>query len=413
MAVLQKKLLPIIFSLMVIFVFGPGSLFASGGQESSSGGVFAARQGGGSGGNGTGGTGKDIDYLGVAAIMLRDGNFDRAEAALNKVDLTAEEVNLIQYYTISGILKLRKADYQNAVEDFERAVDEGQDDPSIYLYLTQAYYGTGNYEKTVEAVENVRSISAYPDLFGIKTQSLWELGRTAEAFKTVQKAIEIFPEKKSFLQQKIFYLIELDLSQAAAEESQKYIRYAEGDPSAYLTIGESLRRGGKYELALNTLEMAKLKFPDNERIRLALAYVYADNNQPFTAARLIEEAAAYNGELYYEAAELYRRAKIYNRALYLNSLILDQATKAKQRFNILIETNRFEEALALEKRLDRLGALDDDGMRYAMAYVHFSAGHYEKASAYINKISGSKYFREATQLRKAIELMKKKETQYF
>jgi hypothetical protein len=127
----------------------------------------------------------------------------------------------------------------------------------------------------------------------------------------------------------------------------------------------------------------------------------------------VEEAAAYEPKYYHEAAELYRRAGYMDRALYMNSLVLDQTVKTKQRFNLLLEQNRYEEAMALEARLKRLGALNEDSMRYAMAYVHFNAQHFDEASAYLNQISSSGFFREASQLRKAIEMMRNRDVEFF
>jgi tetratricopeptide (TPR) repeat protein len=345
--------------------------------------------------------------------MVRDGNYDRAETALERVDPKAEGVDTAQYYTLEGLLAVRRSEFRDAIRNFEAAIENGQENPVINVYLAQAYFGDGQYEQTVETVGRVQNLNQFPELIGIKAQSEWETGDVRGAFTTINRAIPTFPSKHYFQQQKIFFLIELDLNQEAAAESMKYLDKVGDDPNAYLTIGEALRRGGEKERAIRFYEMANLKFPKNERVRLALANAYASNDQPLIAARIVEQAAASNGKLYYEAAELYRRAGVLNRALYLNSLVTDQQKKAVQRFNFLLEMERFEEAMALEKRLDRLGALEEDGMRYAMAYVHFHAQHFDRASEYLNRITSSEYFREATQLRKAIETLRTSGTTYF
>jgi hypothetical protein len=127
----------------------------------------------------------------------------------------------------------------------------------------------------------------------------------------------------------------------------------------------------------------------------------------------VEEAAAYNPMLYHEAAELYRRAGNSRRALFLNTLVTDQAIKTQQRFTLLLDLERYEEARALEDRLERLGRLEEDNMRYAMAYVHYKTQHFEVAVDYLNTISGTDYFRQATQLRRAIELVRNDDTRFF
>ena len=50
----------------------------------------------------------DVDFLALAALMLRDGNVDRAIIALDQVDLAAEEVDRVRYYTLRGMAHMRR-----------------------------------------------------------------------------------------------------------------------------------------------------------------------------------------------------------------------------------------------------------------------------------------------------------------
>lgn len=354
----------------------------------------------------------EIDYLGIAAIMLRDGNYDRALAALDQYDRSAEGANLMRYYTLRGLVSLSNGDYDAAVEELETAVANGQTDPAMDVYLAQAHYGAQRYSDAVAAIDRIDDLQEYPSLLGVKSQSLWETEDYVGAFTAISEAVELFPERDDYFRQRILYLIELELYQAAAEESLAYLERVD-DPEAYLAVGESMRRAGQPGRAIRTLEIAKLRYPDNERVRLGLARAYLDNGQPFVAARLVEQAAAYNSELYSEAAELYRRAGELERALYMNSLVIDQTVKATQRFNLLISLSRYEEARALESRLERLGVLDTDALRYAMAYVNYRTQHFEEASEYISQITDDEYFRQAAQLRRAIESVRAQEIRYF
>jgi hypothetical protein len=99
--------------------------------------------------------------------------------------------------------------------------------------------------------------------------------------------------------------------------------------------------------------------------------------------------------------------------LYLNSQVTDQAVKTKQRLGILLELNQFEEAASLEKRLSRLDLLDDDKVRYAMAYVAFKTGNFEKARNHLKKINDPALFRSATDLLKAMEVYKDDKWQWY
>jgi tetratricopeptide (TPR) repeat protein len=359
------------------------------------------------------GDGQEVNYLGVAAVMIRDGNYDRAEQALSQVNTEAGEFNAKRYYTLRGLLSLRQGDYAGAVEHFEEAIAHGQDDPTIDVYLAQAQYYNSNYEGALESVNSVSQLGRYPDLMSLKAEAQWQLDRRDQAYETITQAIELFPSRTQYLRQRITYLIRMNLTQEAAAQSEQFLEKAGDDADAYVTIGEALRRGGQTEAAIRTLEVARMRFPEHEQVKLALAQAYLDKGLPITAGDIVARAAAQNFELYHEAAEIYRRAGELKRALFLNSQVPDEAKKTRQRFHLLLAMERYEQALALEPRLERIGALSEDSIRYAAAYALFQTSQFERAVDYLNQISSSEYFGKATQLRNAIETVRSKPVKYF
>ena len=90
------------------------------------------------------------------------------------------------------------------------------------------------------------------------------------------------------------------------------------------------------------------------------------------------------------------------RALYLNAWVPDADRKAKQRLGLYLEAGDWPRAVALEDRLDRLGLLDDDALRYAMAYGWFQLGVVDKAEDWLEGISDPRWFKDATTLREAM-----------
>ncbi|MBN2444576.1 MAG: hypothetical protein JXJ04_24655 [Spirochaetales bacterium] len=355
----------------------------------------------------------EVDYLSIAAIMVRDGRYDKAKKAMEMVDPKAQETDKIRYYTIRGLLNLSLLLYEESIRDFLTAIEQGQKNQIIYVYLTQSYYALKKYEDTIVTIERIQDITLYPELLGIKAQSYWESGNVKDAYVTVEQSIILFPAMHQFHIQKIGFLLELNLTREAINMSKLYLSQFGNKSNAYLTIGEALRRGGELEPALKILEMAKIKYPEDQKIRLALAQVYLFQNKVLIAAKLVEEAALYDPRFYKEAAELYSRAGDLFRALYINSLLTNQEEKAEQRFRLLLQQEKYEEASALEPRLINLGLVKDDRTFYALAYVFFRIQEYGKAISYLNKITGSEIFQEATQLRKAIEVVKAQSITYF
>lgn len=348
---------------------------------------------------------KDIDYLGVTAILLRDGNYERAEETLMAIDIDDEELDLNRYYTLKGLIELRLQRYEESLKSFNTANMIGETNPVIYAYISQSYFAIKDYQSSIDAINKVPNIRLFPDLYGLKSQAFWLMGNKSEGFKIIEEGIVTFPEKITFRQQKVNYLIELDLTQAAMECANSIIELDKSDPELYLTLAESFRKGQEAKRAVILMEEAYLKFPDNHRILLMMAQCYVDMERYLTAAKLVEKVSLEDSKYLKDSAELYMEAGNIQRALYINYQVSDKDTKAKLRFNLLISMERFEEAVAIIPRLERTGLMEDESLIYAAAYVYFKVQKYKASIDYLSRIRGERLFRQASKLRKAIKVM--------
>ena len=71
--------------------------------------------------------------------------------------------------------------------------------------------------------------------------------------------------------------------------------------------------------------------------------------------------------------------------------------------NLALLQEDWERAAALDARLSRLGALDDESLRYGLAYAHFETGDHDRAEDLLRGIEDARLFRQATSLREAID----------
>ena len=88
---------------------------------------------------------QDIDYLGLAALLISDGNFDRAEIMLVNVEKPNEEgevmsIDYPQYHLLKGLLAFKRGDYEDAEAQYELSIEQGQEDKLIHIYLAQTHY---------------------------------------------------------------------------------------------------------------------------------------------------------------------------------------------------------------------------------------------------------------------------------
>lgn len=357
---------------------------------------------------------EEVDHLTLAAVMIKDGHYDRARAELQRIDINREGLDLARYYTILGLLELNSSQFAKAKDAFLSALENGQTDLIVHIYLAQAFYNLQEFEKTLESIDNAGDIIAdMPGIYGLRAQCCWQLQRWSDAYRTLLEAELNFPDRKDFSMQKVFLLIELKLNREAYAESSKYLdKYGDSD-KVFLIVGEALRRSRQFENAKRVLERANLKFPNNEKIMLSLAHTYMQAGMEGTAARIFERIALLNSKYYNEAIGLYRRTGDIWRALFLNTLVKNQEEKIKQRLEILLEQKRYEESMALYPRLQRFNLLEDDNIKYAMAYVNFQVGAFDQAEKMLKQVRDKKLFRKVTQLIKAIEIARNSDIPFY
>jgi thioredoxin-like negative regulator of GroEL len=185
---------------------------------------------------------------------------------------------------------------------------------------------------------------------------------------------------------------------------QTYFEVAEPKVEDFIAIGEALRRAGAHERARVILEEARLRYPENTKVVVHLAHAYLATGHMITAGELMQLAAEDDPKYILEAAELFRRGGAYERALYMNSQVVDQKEKFKQRVSILLDQRRFVNISSMEARLNRLGLLQDQQILYTLAYANFKTGDYDDAERLLKRITDSELFKSAVELRRAIQV---------
>lgn len=346
----------------------------------------------------------DVDYLDLAALMLRDGNLDRAMVALEQVDLEAEEVDLQRYYTLLGLAHLRRNELELARDALNQAAETESPDSLVFIYLAQVNFQLQDYRATIAALDKAGpAVERLGSVYHMRAQCYWLLEEPTMALATLEQAAAIFPEDNTFDRRKVFYLIELGLFQEAAELGREYLEYSDESLEDYIALGNALRASGELEEAAQFLEQAQLRYPDNVEIKKSLAHVYIERGELSAAADLLYSAALLDPDLMAEAAELYRRAGQTYRALTLNGQLNDQPEKFRQRMAILLELQNFEQAAAMETPLYRVGLLQDEDLLYALAYAQFKIGAFEEAEANLSQLTRPDLFRKAAELRRAIQ----------
>ena len=349
---------------------------------------------------------QQADALELAAIMLRDGHSDRALLALQSVDPEDGKTDRARFFTLQGLAYLNLNNFAPARDNLQQAVSNGQNDPVIFTYLAQAHYALKDYRKTIQAIDRSGEHARNANLIAVKSQAYWHLNESGAAISVLNEGQRLYPQDHSFLRRKVFYFVELQLFHEAAKLGRQYLAQSQAAAEDYIAIGNALRLSRQFEEALGILEVARLQFPGNDTVAKLLAHTYLDQGQLNSAAYILEQAALLNPDLLSEAAEVYRRANRFHKALTLNEGVQDQKIKLKQRLSILLALKQYERAANMESGLYRTGLLEDQHVRYALAYAYFSSGRFAEAGKQLDHLTEPELFRKGIELRRLMQVCK-------
>jgi tetratricopeptide (TPR) repeat protein len=344
-------------------------------------------------------TEEGVDYLSVAGRLLHDGSYQRAEQTLEKVP--DNQRNSEKYRTIRGLLALYQERFSEAETYFRQNLKQGSENRYLYIYLGQALYGQKNYEQALTAFAEVEPLAtSIPSVYLIRSKSLWQLDRQQAAWDMVHTGLAQFGDEFRLHRLKMQWLAQLKLYRNLADYAWSLLDKPAISDQDLLTAASLLHQGEAYQEAIELLESLHLRNPFKPGFALRLAYAYLQSDRRLTAAQIFEDVARTTPQYAYEAAELFRQEQHWSRALSLNARVIDQPKKFKQKLAILLAKGDFELAAGLESDLERLGLLQTEDLRYALAYALFKTGRFTEANQHLARIQRPDLFKKAVALRK-------------
>ncbi len=398
----------------------------------------------------------EVDHLALATLMIYDGRLDKAEAELAHVDTASEAFDAARYYTVSGVLASKKEAYETAIENYLLAIDatkaktfappnveekrkylfslgnsetENASPPvpafdgekikkekldKLHIYLSQAYYKVKDYANTVKhldlAGERGRNRAA---LFSLRAECYWKIEQFNEAISALNKGLALFPDDAALLKQKYYSFADLGLYQSAVKCARHYMRVIQADAEEYIILAQLLIEVEQEDEAIKILETAKGKFPENAKIIMLLGHIYMEKGKNFTAARLFKDAAYLDKKYLKDAVEMHRRIKDFSHAIYLNTQMADKMEKLRQKVAIYLDRGEFEKVIGLTDGLERYNLLEDDNLRYALAYSYYMAKDYPNAEFHLKKIYDNALFAKGTVILRNIEKCRQNSTECF
>lgn len=338
--------------------------------------------------------------LNIAAKLIQDGSYADADEILESVP--EKDRSKHRFLTLSGLNYLYQERFDKALKAFDSSIQAGNPDRYLYIYKGQSLYGLSKFQAAITSFQKAGNLAfEIPSIIMVKAKAYWQLGLRKKAWSVIDDGISRYPNDFRFPFMQVGYLLELNLFQQAFDRISDLVAVNESKRDL-LRFPQILAKYGEIDEAIRILEALNLKFPNDERILSSLAYGYAQDEQILVAATIFEDLARNHQRYFYQAAEMYRRAERFEYALNLNERVIDQKEKFKQRLAIYIAKGDFDRASRCERDLLRLGLLEQEELRYALAYAYFRAGSYKRAEKHLSYISESDLFNKSLRLRKEI-----------
>ncbi|MFP4335428.1 MAG: tetratricopeptide repeat protein, partial [Wenzhouxiangella sp.] len=214
--------------------------------------------------------GDDVDRLSLAALLIGDGNFERARTVLAGVDLADETLDRMRFHSLEGLIALNLDELPRAAAAFEQVVEAaGEQEQAVpevvWLYLAQAYFGQEDFASVIRSLDRAAGeTTQLPSVYLMRAQSHWELEQVEDAWQVLSAGAAAFPDKAGeFVRRQVFWLVDLGLYQQAADIGLAFLERERATTEDLVAIGNALRQAGQFDEALKVLEAARLSDPED------------------------------------------------------------------------------------------------------------------------------------------------------
>ena len=349
----------------------------------------------------------EIDHVALATLLLHDGHIQKASDELSSVDLQDKNIDLVRYYTLKALIASKQGLYKESNLFFLESLKAGQEEKSIFLYMAQNSFKLNEYKESLGYLDAAGEISyEKASLFSMRAELHWKLDQHEKSFEVLKKGMQKFHNEYTLVKQRFFYFMSLGLYQSALDDAHLYLSHAKLDEQSALVFVNAFKKANQLNDAITLAEELLLEFDTSAKLTALLAYLYIDKGMLQSAADLFDKASLKDASYTKESAELYRRAKNFVLSLYKNSQLLDTKEKLKQRIAIYLEYSAYEKVVASHNALKRSGLIEDENIRYALAYAYYMVGDFDACEKELRGLQSSDLFKKATELRKNIQKCK-------
>lgn len=346
---------------------------------------------------------EEVDTLTLAALLIKNKNYSRAQGVLSQIK-DPHEVIPEKYWSLMGVLELRQKRFQEALNAFQKAEKEGLKSKDLYLGLAQAYLGLKQFDKGISILmEHTKVCESDALYFQLLTSLHFEKSQGEKAWSYLHAGLKKFPKFLPLMKQKWFYLVENNLIEVSYTVGKEMVDKYNLSALDIARMGQKYRQAKDLDKAIFFGEIARLKDSSDEEIIKDLARSYIKKENILAAAQLFTALSHHDPKFLVESSELWRKAgyPVYAERLAMD--IRDPVKKIKQNLTLALINEDFNKMSLLGKEAIRTTLKEDQDIQYALAYANFMLGDYKSANNHLKVIQREDLFKKAIALREAME----------
>jgi len=346
----------------------------------------------------------------LAAMLLRDGKNDAAKAALEGLSRSERKEKAALIGKLNGDISLLEGRTSEAASHFLRALQENATESlrmQLELGLARAYQRLGKPSDCAKAASRAGELVFRQEGDAlVKAACERAAGENGAAWKTLDRAGEL---KLGFSVnlEKVRLMLSMGLRQEASLRVLSHIA-GKATPSEAMALAEALLEAGAKEESLLALEMARLRFPNDQEVLLAIAPLYFAKGLKRATAEAFTIASVRDHNYAEHAAETLRQFGARQRSRYLNLFIPGEKERGRQKLALAVESSRWDLVASMDGFVKRTSLEEDDEVNYAVGFSLLRGGEGERSRSYLEKIRSPSFLPKVSALFKSIEECGKK-----
>ncbi|MCF8334460.1 MAG: tetratricopeptide repeat protein [Bacteroidales bacterium] len=289
----------------------------------------------------------------LARIYKKNNDWKQAERHIRKAS-KAKPDNKWYKIEFAKILKTQQ-EFEEAISVYNDVIEDFSNRPDLYLDIAQLYMMVEDYQKAIEALDNLEKLVGVHKRLTIQKQKLYlKLDKPQEAVEEIQKLIENNPQNVDYHNMLANLYVKTKQYTKAREAYEKVMQIDSANAHVHINLADLYKKQGKEDSAFRELKRG-FRSPAldlQSKVQILTSYysvseMYSDQKaQAFSLAKILVEthpnesnSHAIYADFLFKDERLDKAEKQFEKAIELNS---SKFYNWESYLNILLQNAKYE-----------------------------------------------------------------------